>query len=49
MWPQFFFVIACLLLPVAWGVIVHQLFELLERSLKKDKRPRDSSYSDYQI
>lgn len=46
---QIVFVIACLLLPILWGVIVHRLFEFVERRLKQDRRPNDGNYPDFQI
>ena len=42
------FVVSCILLPVAWGIIVHQVF----RRIRKTRRPdntREQTDSDYQI
>ena len=46
---KIFFVVAALLLPILWGVVVHRLFELAEARLKSGQRPNDGNYSDYQI
>lgn len=48
-WPRILFVLACLVVPILWGVVVHRSFELVERRLKGDHRPNDGNFPDYQI
>lgn len=42
------FVLACLILPVVWGVIVNWLFEFW-RDRNEEKRDIESIFPDYQI
>ncbi len=42
------FVLSCLLLPVVWGMIVHQIFQRLRQTLRPLPRKEPES-SDYQI
>jgi heme/copper-type cytochrome/quinol oxidase subunit 2 len=42
------FVLACLILPVVWGVVVNWLFEFW-RNRSEEKRDTDSIFPDYQI
>ena len=44
------FVLACLILPVAWGVVVHQIFEYINRRSKNgDASASNRNSPDYQI
>ena len=41
-------VLACLVLPIIWGVAIHRIFEFLEKKFRGDK-PSDNTYPDFQI
>lgn len=42
------FIASCLLLPVVWGVLVHQVFSRLRKKQRPD-RSRETGWPDYQI
>lgn len=43
---QVLYILACLLLPIVWGVVVHALFHYLDRR----RTPEDDDvFPDYQI
>ena len=42
------FVSACLIVPVLWGVIVHQVFKRIRKKIRPDA-PSSNVWPDYQI
>jgi|GEM_PF-1031234 len=42
------FVVSCILLPVVWGMIVHQVFKRLRKS-HRPKGSREQTGNDFQI
>ena len=44
-----FYVLACLVLPIVWGVAVHRAFELLQKWFKRPQSPNDPKFPDFQI
>ncbi|TWT52239.1 hypothetical protein KOR42_31070 [Thalassoglobus neptunius] len=43
------FALTCLALPVIWGVIVHRVFDLIEKKLSRGTERSESKFPDYQI
>jgi hypothetical protein len=52
MLPKVLYVLACLIIPVLWGVIVHAVFRRFRSArtgLPSEKGPRDDSRIEYYI
>ncbi|MEW4487138.1 hypothetical protein AB1L42_03605 [Thalassoglobus sp. JC818] len=46
---QVLFALTCLALPVVWGVIVHRVFDLIEKKFYSGTERTESKFPDYQI
>lgn len=51
MWQRMLLVLACLAIPVAWGLVVHRTFEWIERKRGNGSSSgaNSNNYPDFQI
>lgn len=49
LWQRLAFIVACVVLPVLWGVAVHRVFELFRTRPRSDSDEHEPEFPDYQI
>jgi hypothetical protein len=49
LWQRLGFIVACVVLPILWGVVVHRVFELFRTRPRSDSDEHEPEFPDYQI